>query len=75
MADQPTSSKDPIVAKFEEKLERAKTSPFASTETMFYEKALNSYLEKKSRTATPSNTDALAKSIIVVSSSSTPTAS
>ena len=59
MADQPTS-KDPVVAKFEEKLERAKTSPFASTETMFYEKALNSYLEKKSRKAVPGNTNELA---------------
>ena len=60
MADQPTSPKDPVVAKFEEKLERAKTSPFASTETMFYEKALNSYLEKKSRKAVPGNTNELA---------------
>ena len=59
MADQPTP-KDPVVAKFEGWLEQAKTSPFASTETMFYEKALNSYLEKKSRKATPGNTNELA---------------
>ena len=59
MADQPTP-KDPIVSNLEKELERAKTSPFAASETRFYENALNSYLEKKSRKATPGNTNELA---------------